>query len=225
MDWLMFHVEPGFHPLWLNYQRLMKQRNSLLRSGKQLDTLPQWDRSLISHGLQLDTLRKQMLEKLLPIINDYSKQLLPQLDLQIKYRQGWRAGVSLEDALRDSMPSDRKQGMTTVGPHRCDLVFESNGKPVLELLSRGQLKLLVVALVFAQMKYLTQRTAKQSIMLIDDLPAELDASHRQLLFELLRSGCEQVFITTTERRLLGTEIEAAENKMFHVEHGQVKEVV
>lgn len=225
MDWLMFHVEPGFHPLWLNYQRLMKQRNSLLRSGKQLETLPQWDRSLIHHGQQLDVLRKDMLEQFIPIIKEYSALLLPDLQLQIKYRQGWRAGVSLEAALHDSMQSDRKQGMTTVGPHRCDLVFESESRPVLELLSRGQLKLLVVALVLAQMKYLSQGTGKQSIMLVDDLPAELDAAHRQLLIDLLSSGCEQVFITTTERRLLGVDIQGEENKMFHVEHGQVKEVV
>ena len=67
-------------------------------------------------------------------------------------------------------------------------------------------------------------TDQQSILLVDDLAAELDIEHRQNLIDLLVDTEAQLFVTATEQNsfVLPPEIES---KMFHVEHGVLKEVV
>jgi DNA replication and repair protein RecF len=76
----------------------------------------------------------------------------------------------------------------------------------------------------AQITHLKQRQAQQSVVLVDDLAAELDASHRQRLVELLVDSGAQLFITSTEANLFDTQAWAS-SKMFHVEHGQITEVI
>ena len=223
LDWLMFHVEPSFHADWMNYQRLLKQRNSLLRS-RQLDTLRQWDQGLLAYGNKIDIARKRVVGDLQSFMQVYFIRLLPGKDIELRYRQGWRQESTFEDALGESLLSDSKQFVTGVGPHRCDMALSIDKRPVVEVMSRGQLKLLVVAMHLAQMDYLRSKRGKSSIVLIDDLPAELDAQHRGLLLRILDEHEHQVFITTTDRSQLDC-IDCAEVKVFHVEHGQIKEVV
>jgi DNA replication and repair protein RecF len=219
----MFHVEPSFHSDWMNYQRLLKQRNSLLRS-RQLATLKQWDQGLIAYGEKIDVARKRIVTELQPFMQTYFAKLLPGMEIELRYRQGWRQDISLELALTESLASDSKQFVTGVGPHRCDLAMSLDNRAVVEVMSRGQLKLLVVAMHLAQMDYLRSKRSKSSIVLIDDLAAELDAQHRKLLLDILNEHEHQVFITTTDRSLLDC-TNCTKLKVFHVEHGQIKEVV
>ena len=224
LDWLMFHVEQGFYRYWLDYQRLLKQRNSLLKT-QQLSMLATWEEPLVRLGEALDAMRKQLLEQLSPYVDRLVKQLLPEQSVRFAYRQGWRQDASLAQALQDSLASDRRHAVTSVGPHRCDLsITTAERRPVTEVFSRGQLKLLVVALYLAQMEFLATLSGKRSLVLVDDLPAELDPQHRQLLLSLLHSHCQQVFITSTDAALLDYSA-WPETKVFHVERGQIKEVV
>lgn len=224
LDWMMFHVEPSFHSHWLNFQRTLKQRNSLLRSRRVMNTLQEWDRSLITFGEQIDLMRKTIFKELVKSIKAYLSLILPDQVISLHYKQGWRLGSDFSTALGDSLATDSKLGITSVGPHRCDLVFEIDRRPASEVLSRGQLKLFVVALHLAQMSLLTQQTGKQSIVLIDDLPAELDETHRRLLLKTVETHCHQAFITATDRTLV-THGKERSGKVFHVEHGNFKEVV
>lgn len=223
LDWLMFHVEHGFHSDWMNYQRLLKQRNSLLRS-RQLTTLKQWDLGLISYAEKIDTARKGLVAAIQPFMHGYFEKLLPGMEIALHYKQGWRRELSFENALAESLATDSRQFVTGVGPHRCDLVLSTDKRQVADVMSRGQLKLLVVAMHLAQMDYLRSTRNKSSIVLIDDLPAELDAQHRALLLRILDEHEHQVFITTTDRSQLDC-CDCKEVKVFHVEHGQIKEVV
>ena len=88
----------------------------------------------------------------------------------------------------------------------------------------GQQKLLVCAMRLAQLEHLRQETGKTGVVLIDDLPSELDTNHRSRLLVLLEKTGAQVFVTATEPELIDTSV-WPEVKVFHVEHGQVKEVV
>ncbi len=223
LDWMMFHVEPSFHTTWSHYQRYLKQRNALLRDGRKRE-LSFWTKGLIEQGKELDTCRRQTIERLYPHLEKYIQQLLPGFDITLSYKQGWRSGTTLEQALESSAEADAAQKHTTVGPHRADLILTSNNQRVADLFSRGQLKLLLSALKLAQLDYLKEVTGKTAVVLIDDLPAELDSDHRTQLLSLLHGLTNQVFVTTTDRSHLDY---SAWNdvKVFHVEHGEVKEVV
>lgn len=223
LDWLLFHVEHSFHSVWSNYQRHLKQRNALLRS-EQLATLGQWSSGLAEAGESINRMRQGVLKELLPHIHHYVSLLLPDISFNLIYRQGWKKDLSLSEALERAVDADTKMKYTTAGPHRADLVFRVDDDKVVDVFSRGQLKLLLAALKLAQMAYFCQRTGSTAVVLIDDLPAELDTHHRNLLLSQLQELGTQVFITTTDSALLAFSAWSG-TKVFHVEHGVIKEVV
>jgi DNA replication and repair protein RecF len=223
LDWLLFHVEHSFHSAWSNYQRHLKQRNALLRS-EQLSTLAYWTAGVAEAGEIINQMRQNLLRELLPHIEHYVALLLPDIAVNLVYRQGWKKDLSLIEAMERALDSDTKMKYTTAGPHRADLVFKADDDKVVDVFSRGQLKLLLAVLKLAQMAYFCQKTGSTAVVLIDDLPAELDTHHRNLLLSQLQELGTQVFITTTDSALL--EYSAwSDTKVFHVEHGVIKEVL
>ena len=86
-------------------------------------------------------------------------------------------------------------GYSFGGSHKADLKIKALGIPVEDILSRGQLKLLMCALRLAQGQYLTETTGKQCIYLIDDFASELDMSKRALLVQTLQNINAQVFVS------------------------------
>ncbi|MCW8839353.1 MAG: DNA replication/repair protein RecF [Gammaproteobacteria bacterium] len=223
IDWTMFHVEPNFQKVWNQYNQNLKQRNALLRQQNS-STLGLWSQGVVEYGVEIDRLRKRVIERLLPHLRHYVSLLVPEMELQLGYRQGWRSELSLADAMEDSLDTDMKMHFTTCGPHRADIIVKDGKEKVADLFSRGQLKLLLCAMKLAQMALLHEVKGSLPVVLIDDLPAELDSTHRNLLLSLLYQMDSQVFVTTTSRKLL--DFSAWSNvKVFHVEHGEIKEVV
>jgi DNA replication and repair protein RecF len=159
----------------------------------------------------------------MPIFNEYVTKLMG-LSVDINYYRGWNTELSFTETLETSFDKDTYKGFTSFGPHRADLEISHNGILVQNSFSRGQQKLLVCAMRLAQISHLKSENNQQSILLVDDLAAELDITHRQNLIELLVDTQAQLFVTATERNsfILPEEIES---KMFHVEHGILKEVV
>ena len=74
----------------------------------------------------------------------------PELDLDIRYNQGWEKTVDLEKAIDSKLERDMYRGTTSVGPHKADIGFYFNGKNANEFLSRGQLRILVSLLLLAE---------------------------------------------------------------------------
>jgi len=223
LDWLMFHVEHTFHSYWSQYQRFLKQRNALLRSGD-TSTIHYWSEGVVENGIVIDKLRKSVIKRLIPYFEHYTSLLLPDIDLRCSYRQGWKKDLAFAESLDAALETDKKMKFTTMGPHRADLVFKSHDQKVVDVFSRGQLKLLLCALKLGQMALLKEETGNTAVVLMDDLPAELDGQHRRELLTMLHSLDSQVFVTTTDRALLDYD-GWGDVKLFHVEHGQMKEVV
>jgi DNA replication and repair protein RecF len=223
LDWLLFHVEPNFHEQWKRYQRALKQRNALLRENRAAE-LPYWTQALAKEGEALSCYRRELISEITPIISEYLSHLMSEHALRVEYRQGWKSGQALDDSLSASVENDLKNKYTSVGPHRADLIIYGGEQRVSDSFSRGQLKLVLCALKLAQLELIKQKTGKTAVVLMDDLPAELDVNHRQTLLRLLHELNSQVFVTTTDRSHL--EFSAwSDVKVFHVEHGNIQEVV
>lgn len=223
LDWGLFHVEPTFHEAWRIYNRTLKQRNAALRARQAANNVKLWDKSLLEVAGKLTAMREAYVGELLPYIQKFSDRFI-QLVPDITYRQGWAQDSDLAGALRSSLDQDFQQGYTRNGPHRADLRITVAGIPVQEQFSRGQQKLLVCAMRLAQISHLRERLDHSSVVLVDDIAAELDLNHRNALLDALVETRAQLFITVTEADLI--DIKAWEShKMFHVEHGQVAEVV
>jgi len=223
LDWGLFHVEHRFLPTWQQYSRTLKQRNAELRQGGSTSAVKLWDKPIIELGIQLDEFRHAYVAHLREFV-DAAVMALLGTEIQLDYQSGWLRGTTLEQAMADSLVIDQKQGFTRNGPHRAELRILSEGHTVKDQCSRGQQKLLVCALRIAQMAHLKQHHQQQSVMLVDDLAAELDTEHRQRLLDLLQHTGAQTFVTVTEASLVNVQSWHS-HRVFHVEHGTVREVV
>lgn len=228
LDWLVFHVEPRFFPLWKNQQTCLKHRNSLLRHDRiDEQQLNIWDSELILLTDKIDQYRSKVfdlfLHQLQLLINDFI-----QMDgLTVGYYPGWSKDRTYAEVLATSRERDIAHGLTHFGSHRADLKIYLQSLAAAEVLSRGQQKLLVCAMKVAQGLVFQAVTGRKAIYLIDDLPAELDDKHREKLVFWLDKMQTQVFITGVKeldlRRLWSVDRDK-QIKVFHVEQGRVLEI-
>lgn len=221
LDWGAFYVINDFLRIWKHYERALKQRNAALRARVSKHELMSWTAELVQYGMQLDQLRREFIDYLMPFLNNALEKLLVIPGLRIHYQPGWDENLSLEDALNKAMDKDRYAGFTQSGPHRADFKMMINSAPAKDILSRGQQKLFICAMIVAQGALLNQRVDKKPIYLIDDLPSELDSISRGNLMTLLSSQEAQIFVTAVERSALTDLIARDSTRMFHVEHGNV----
>lgn len=223
MDWGLFHVEQEQYQHWVDYAKLLKQRNALLRTQKyQSDGGSYWDKELVKAGNCLTEARREYLKGLNSFLRDYTKRFLPELEFEFKLLPGWSERYeNFEAALKDKLELDLKQGFTSVGPSKAEWQIKADGVDAKERLSRGQLKLLVAALRFVQGDHYKNATSKQCVYLVDDLPAELDYDNQLKLCAALENTQSQVFVTSIEKENLLQHFKNAETRLFHVEHGTV----
>lgn len=223
LDWGVFHVEPRFLPSWQRLQKALRQRNSWLRRGT-LDGAAQaaWDRELCLASDEIDDYRRSYIQALKPEFEQTLSELLDLPDLTLSYYRGWDKERDLSEVLSASLIRDQQLGHTQAGPQRADLRLRMGAYNAVDMLSRGQQKLVVCALKIAQGHLVNQTKRGQCLYLVDDLPSELDEQHRQALCRLLEDLHCQVFITCVDHELLRqgwrTDTPVA---MFHVEHGQI----
>ena len=116
----------------------------------------------------------------------------------MSYHRGWREEDYLPDIWAQHIEHDRQLGYTQAGPHRADLKLRSHGHDALTSFSRGQQKLLALTLLLSQATLLSQSIEESPVLLLDDLPAELDQTHRQRVLEVLPQLKAQVFMTSTD---------------------------
>ena len=219
LDWGLFHVEHEYLSYWKKYNRVLIQRNTLLKKGG-LNNIETWNRQLLSIGGTLTQYRLVYTTALRELFQRYSNVLTNELALDLKYQPGWGGDETFESSLLKSIDRDIKTGYTQKGPHRADIGITSAGRKADNYLSGGQQKLAACALILAQAKLLSEKLKHRGLLLVDDLPAELDARHRKQFLHLLSNINSQIFITTTDLGLLTLESFSGYN-VFHVEHGQI----
>lgn len=217
LDWGVFHSEPCFYPAWQRYQRALKQRNAALKRQQALSELCLWDQELTLQADVIHQLRQAYLHALLPHFESLLAKLLPIDSLHIQYLPGWDVELSLQTILERHYARDRQLGYSQHGPHRADLKVKWHQHDADHVLSRGQQKLVSYALRLAQSQLLRDNCGKRVVLLIDDLPAELDAQKIDQAMQLLLDLRCQLFITAVDDRLLLQACERASNQTFHVE--------
>ncbi len=128
LDWLVFHMKQGFHPQWLAYQRLLKQRNSLLKKTRhltqvQLAELKSWDKGLSNHAALIHHYRERIFLEWQPYFAESIAQLLPAYaeQLSLSYNAGYDTNVALDIQLNERLEQDLQLGYTRIGNHRADI--------------------------------------------------------------------------------------------------------
>ncbi|UZE96155.1 DNA replication/repair protein RecF [Alkalimarinus alittae] len=226
MDWGVFHVEHRFSEAWRRYTKSLKQRNTLLRRGRiDRSLLAPWDVQMVTTATMIDTYRNNYVISLVPVINDILKSLNQTMDVDISYYRGWDKKTDYKTILDDSIERDIRSGFSHQGPHRADIRIKVNGRFADEVLSRGQKKILIFAMILAQGAFLNRLSGRKSVYLIDDISAELDIEHRRNVCSYLEKLESQVILTVVDvDSVLPLFQNDTDIRMFHVEHGKVSHV-
>jgi DNA replication and repair protein RecF len=219
LDWGVFHMEHGFYQSWKDLSRVIKQRNQALRSGVSNGEVTLWDSQLAAYAEKIDLWRQQYLEQFIPIFIKRCDSLLQLARVSLSYRRGWADNEPLLALLTRQLATDRMRGYTHSGPHHAELLLEVEGMPAKDVLSRGQQKMVLLAMKLAQEELMQQQTGKRSLFLLDDLASELDTRHLTNILELLAQFQAQVFITATDQSKQSLITQLGAHAMFHVEHG------
>jgi DNA replication and repair protein RecF len=223
LDWGVFHVEHSYLDVWQDYHRTLRQRNALIRRRAASRQIRAWNKPLADFALTLHHMRTRYIDSMGPHIEFIATELLDEAP-HVAYSSGWPQDMDLLHLLESSVLADLERGYTQHGAHRADLVITAHAMPAQLHYSRGQQKLLVATLRLAHLLVLRDLGRNSGILLVDDLPSELDRQHRSKLLKLLAGMGNQTFITATEADLLDRDL-WPENKMFHVERGSINEML
>ena len=216
LDWAVFHVEPSlFVEHWARYTRTLKQRNAALKT--QPAQAQVWDGELARLGELIATARGRLLERLQPHWRSVVGSLSG-LDVELHYARGWSQEVPLAEALKEGFARDRTRGLTHAGPHRGDVVVKLRGRPARDVLSRGQQKLVAIAMTLAELYLIQEAGHAATTLLLDDPAAELDAEHLGRFIERVRELPCQLVLTSLRSDFAAF---GAPDRVFHVEQGRV----
>lgn len=184
-----------------NYQKLLNQRNRLLKyeggNGDLLDILSQ---QMSQNGALLFKKRADFVERMRPIVQRYYEAISGGKEkISIEYRSDLSKG-DLYTLLKECREQDRAIRHTTVGIHRDDLIFRMNGTPIKFGGSQGQQKSFLISLKFAQYEIMKELFGRSPILLLDDLFDKLDIDRIQSLLNIVSSNLfSQVFITDSNK--------------------------
>ena len=219
IDWGVFHVKHQYIDAWHRYQRSLSQRNAMLSQAKGKSLMP-WDIEYAKSCEIIDRYRSEYIAALQSTFANIVKRLLPDTLVTI----GWGKDSHLNDLLTQSQSRDIERGYTYYGPQRAELNIVLNGHPAKDTASRGQKKLITYALYIAQAEIQQEQGEYSGLLLVDDLPSELDEEHRSLVLDLLTDLPMQVILSCIDP----TDIEQVvkhSTKLFHVKQGKVEVVL
>lgn len=223
IDRALFHVEQGYLESYKAFNRALRSRNELLRRRASREEGAFWNEQLAQCAVALDTSRRRCVARFNAWVDEQPAGSRWGR-LRFEYRQGWRAESELGGLLNDHWARDCELGTTQDGPHRAELRILLDERPAAKVVSRGQGKLLICALIAAQASFIAEGSGRWPALLIDDIGAELDRDSCAAALSLLLSGESQAFVTAIEGAPLRTALPAAYDAWFHVEHGRVSPV-
>ena len=222
LDQALALLKPRLSGVRSDYDRVLKQRNALLKSARQttkpdLSTLDIWDEQLVSFGSEIISARIELVSALQPLLSDFYKALanseeVVEMGIQSSIASDDEESlVTLESAkipevsemFMEKLAANRhrelERGVTLFGPHRDELLILKDGLPARTQSSQGEAWSIALGLKLALGELIrTDSVTGDPILILDDVFAVLDAGRRERLVKFV-SGYEQVIITSADR--------------------------
>lgn len=235
IDMEIGQISPVYLHDLLTFQKLLKQRNSILKSNQGRSTFNDvmfdiYTEQYIHAAVQIIRKRFQFVDLLQewaePIHANISRGL-EKLVIQYCPIAGLEASQTAEEMeehllkkLAEGKKRELERGVTLIGPHRDDLQFFVNDYDVQIYGSQGQQRTTALSLKLAEIELIKQETKDTPILLLDDVLSELDDYRQTHLLNTIQEEV-QTFVTTTS--VEGIHHETMKHaKMFHVKQGTIK---
>ena len=216
----------------INYNKALWQRNALLKQFAEKryfdnTALEIWDRQMIQLGEAIHEKRRDFLEKLLPIFQDYYEVITGGREkVGINYESHLNSG-NYENQMNEAIQRDRAVQFTTTGIHKDDTNFLINGYPIKKFGSQGQQKSFLVSIKLAQFEYTKQIKNYKPILLLDDIFDKLDHFRVEKLIKLVSdNNFGQVFITDTQDERISRIFNTVkiDHRIFRITNGTASEI-
>lgn len=206
IDGVIAQTQPTFLSQLLSYNKILAQRNTLLKQmaqnpNIQNDTLLIYDEQLAFFAEQIYHARSQFLQEFIPVFTQQYRIVSAQQEqVNIIYKSHLSEKKPL-DILKDNYTKDRTAQYTTQGIHKDDLLFLIQDYPVKKYASQGQQKSFLISLKMAQYQFIKQKVKFAPILLLDDIFDKLDHQRVSQIMHLV-SGEDfgQIFISDTDRQ-------------------------
>ena len=210
IDELSTLLAPKFSNTRSDFERTLKQRNTLLKSlGRRTPstqaraTLDAWDEQLIQTGAEIISTRLENVRRIEPHLTEFGTAISGDTEpLQLNYANTWlppdvSEKTEIAELFKAELENRNKdevdRGVTLVGPHRDDLNLQLSGLPAKGYASHGQSWSIAIALRLAAFKLLREHD-DDPILILDDVFAELDERRRTRLISII-TDVEQTLIT------------------------------
>lgn len=205
LDAMLSQIERAHRRETRELQRVLEQRNALLRVGREEMALPEeelafWDRELVRLAASISQRRADLVTELLPAFREATERFSGTAGLDLVYG-GQVEGATAEERARayerllvEKRERERWQGTTLVGPHREDLIVTLAGRDLPSFASRGEHRSAVLSLKIAEAAWLEARVGEPPVFLLDDVLSELDPSRREALAAAIPDRA-QAFLT------------------------------
>ena len=242
LDITVSQVDPRYCRSLAHYNRVLLQRNNLLRQirdGKaRPDQLSFWDREMARSGAYIISRRLDTVQDLDGKAQHLHHRLTGNAEtLSIKYvssllaaERGVEVPATQQTALEEEFlhqlsevqSREMLQGSSLLGPHRDDVAFLLDGRAASSFASRGQQRTITISLKLGEADFMAEQAGEQPILLLDDVMSELDDARREDLRGAI-IGQRQALVTTTDLSLFGSEL-LHDAAIYRVEQGTLQRI-
>lgn len=209
IDSALSQLKPGYTNLISKYNRILLQRNNLLkdiqRHSELRDTLEIWDDRLCTYAAAITKQRSQYIKHIFPILEEtYSGISGNKEKIDIKYlcesdcisedEKEIKAELLLKT--KNNFSADIMSGSTNTGPHRDDILISLDNLDTRNFASQGQQRSCAISLKLSEAELIKNITDIQPVILLDDVMSELDSNRSDYILNHIEN--RQVFITCCE---------------------------
>lgn len=203
MDGVIAQANTSYLSLLINYQKVLSQRNSLLKyfaANHTFDALNLdiYDQQLNEIGSLIFKERSLFIDEFIPFFKEQYQFITKGVEqVDLSYRSQLQQD-SLSNLLKANLNKDKILQYTSTGIHKDDLVFKIDGYPIKKYGSQGQQKSYLIALKLAQFKFIKKQTDIKPLLLLDDIFDKLDEDRVSQLIQLVNTDdFGQLFISDT----------------------------
>ena len=234
----LFIQDANFLKLLSDYEKIITQKNKVLKDFGHNDLLDVWNYKVAELGSEIIHLRPKWFLSLHEFLEKEYKEISktnesfhlkykvakdvinPQEDYNLSKED---IRQKLTDKLSQNLQHEINRRESLVGPHRDDFIAYLDDREIGEFGSQGENRSAIIALKMAQLKMFSAKYQKTPLFLLDDVASELDQYRCEYLFSYLRDERSQVFLTTTENSHISSEF-TGKSASFLVEAGSISGV-
>lgn len=219
LDVFISQIKPMYFQYLMNYYKVLRQRNNLLKNRRMLSTVDVWDEKLAQYGVKICSYRSEALS----VMDEYIKKYKTENEeLSIVYspsiKNDYTDTENFKNQLKFSLERDIEKGITMTGPHRDDFDVLLNGKSLKKYGSQGQTRTGVLKIKLAECEIIKNITGEEPLLLLDDVLSELDETRRRYFTQNIKD--RQVVITCTDKSFA----EDSEGSYFYVSEGKAEQI-